>query len=135
MVKIISAILVIGAALVFLNRHNIEDYKQRIIEVINPAVKEKRLLGELEKNLDQFSSILMSSAINPGIDSGKISAIDQQKLSMAVKNAKTALQELQVTNQKNDLVTNLSNLIQKIIPLSSEPSPTWLPPGQECQKP
>jgi len=34
---------------------------------------------------------------------------------------------------QNDLGANLSNFINKFIPLESEPSPTWLPPGQECK--
>src|SRR3989338_11311355 len=103
MVKIISAVLVIGAALVFLNREKIEDYKQLIIEVVNPAAKEKRLLGELEKSIDQLSSILTDSTNSSGVSVEKISALGQQKLNMAIINAKASLQDLKSTNQKMDL--------------------------------
>ncbi|TSC75169.1 MAG: hypothetical protein G01um101444_15 [Parcubacteria group bacterium Gr01-1014_44] len=135
MVKIIGVVLLIGAGLVLLNREKIEDYKQRIIEIINPAVKEKRILGELEKNLDQLGLILTESAVSSNLNSKSLSASDKQKLSTAVSNAQIALQELKSANQKLDLGSNLSNLIQKLIPFSANPSPTWLPPGQACPTP
>lgn len=131
--KIIGAVLLIGSALVFLNRQKIEEYKQKIIEVINPAAKERRLLGELETNLDQLDSSLTNLAV--GGKSLVEAESDQKKLNTAIANARSTLQELKETNKKNDLGASVSSLIQKIIPLSSKPSPTWLPPGQECPRP
>lgn len=129
MIKLIGGVLLIAAALIVFNREKIEDYKQRIIETINPATKEKRLLGELENDLDQLASLLNISSL----DSKKLSSTDREKLNTTIAKTKSALQELKETNRKNDLVSNLSNLIQKIVPFESKPSPTWLPPGQECK--
>src|SRR3989344_4363169 len=123
MIKLIGATLLIAAAVIVFNREKIEDYKQRIIETINPAAKEKRLLGELENELDKFSSLANFETL---------SLTDKQKLKSAVSSAKSTLQELKETNQKTDLGANLSNLIQKVIPFKSEPSPTWLP-AQKCE--
>ncbi len=131
MFKIIGAVLLIGAGLVFFNQDKIEDYKQRIVETINPAAKEKRLLSELETSLGELGSVLEKSSTEPE----KLSASEKQKISTALGKTQTVLQELKETNKKSDLVANLSNLIQKIVPFESEPSPTWLPSGQACPTP
>ena|SRR3989338_9291424 len=122
MAKLVGITILIAAALIVFNRDKIESYKQRVIETINPAAKEKRLLGELGTNLDRFSATL-----------DQLSPSDKQKISIALGSAKSLLQELKETNQKTDLGANLSNLLQKIVPLDLQPSPTWLPPGQECK--
>ena len=124
MIRLIGVTLLIAAALIVFNREKIEDYKQKIIETINPSVRERRLLGELENELQKFDSLANFETL---------SSADKQKLNSAVNSAKSALQELKEANQKTDLGTNLSHLIQKIIPFESKPSPTWLPPGQECK--
>lgn len=122
MAKLIGVTILIAAALIVFNRDKIESYKQRIIEAVNPATKERRLLGELESNLDRFSATL-----------DQLSPSEKQKISTALGSAKSILQELKETNQKTDLAANLSNILQKIVPLDLRPSPTWLPPGQECK--
>ncbi len=122
MAKLIGVTILIAAALIVFNRDKIESYKQRIIEAVNPATKERRLLGELESNLDRFSATL-----------DQLSPSEKQKISTALGSAKSILQELKETNQKTDLAANLSNILQKIVPLDLGPSPTWLPPGQECK--
>lgn len=129
MIRLIGITLLIAAALIVFNREKIESYKQSIIETINPAAKEKRLLGELENNLNQLASLLNVSSV----DSEKLSSTDKEKLNTTIAKTKSSLQELKEANQKTDLVSNLSRLIQKIIPLDPKPSPTWLPPGQECK--
>ncbi len=129
MTKFISVLILIGAALVIFNRQKIEDWKQSVVEMVNPAAKERRLLGELESNLAQ----LRATFNEPAIKSGKIIPSDQQKINSFLGSTKNALQELKETNQKLDLGANLSNLLQKIVPLNSKPSPTWLPPGKSCE--
>ena len=124
MIRLIGVTLLISAALIVFNREKIEDYKQKIIETINPSVRERRLLGELENELQKFDSLANFETL---------SSADKQKLNSSVNSPKSALQELKEANQKTDLGTNLSHLIQKIIPFESKPSPTWLPPGQECK--
>ena len=120
MFKLLGGILLIGASVLIISREKIGDYKQKVIEVINPAAKEKRLLGELETNFDQLGSI---------INSGNLASADKQKLTTAMGNIKSTLVEFKETNQKTDLGANLSNLLQKIVPFDLEPSPTWLPPS------
>ena len=118
MIKLIGGVLLITAALIVFNREKVENYKQRVIEAVNPAAKEERLLSKLENEINNLE---------------KVSVADKQKFSAAIGNAKSTLQELKTANQKMDLGANLSNTLQKISPLTSKPSPTWLPPGQVCK--
>lgn len=114
MAKLIGVTILIAAALIVFNREKIENYKQRVIEAVNPAAAEGRLLDELENEINNLE---------------KLSVADKQKFSTAIGSAKTTLQELKATNQKTDLGANLSNILQKISPFESKPSPTWLPPS------
>jgi len=127
MIRILGITLLVGAALLFINKDKIEDYKQRVIESINPAAKEKRIISELETNLGVLESIL-----NTPIELKEMSANEKQRLNTAIASARTTLQELKENNQKTDLAANLSNLIQKVLPFDIKPSPTWLPSLQEC---
>lgn len=127
MIRILGITLLVGAALLFINKDKIEDYKQRVIESINPAAKEKRIISELETNLGVLESIL-----NTPIALKEMSANEKQRLNTAIASARTTLQELKENNQKTDLAANLSNLIQKVLPFDIKPSPTWLPSLQEC---
>src|SRR3989338_4373119 len=123
MIKILGTVLLVGAALLFLNKEKIEVYKQRIIESVNPSAKEKRVISELESNLDVLANILNKSPA----ELGRMSADEKQTFDTSLANAQATLQELKENNQKTDLVANLSNLIQKVIPFDIKPSPTWLP--------
>src|SRR3989338_6662283 len=127
MIRILGITLLVGAALLFINKDKIEDYKQRVIESINPAAKEKRIISELETNLGGLESIL-----NTPIALKEMSTSEKQRLNTAIASARTTLQELKENNQKTDLAANLSNLIQKVLPFDIKPSPTWLPSLQEC---
>lgn len=114
----------------FFNRQKIENFKQKIIETVNPAVKERRLLGELETELNQLDYFLNNPT---AVNQKSLGGSDEQKTVLAINKARSALAELKETNKKNDLGASVSNLIQKIIPLNVQPSPTWLPSGQECK--
>lgn len=121
MFKIIGVVLLIGGGFIFFNQDKIEEYKQRIVETVNPAAKEERLLSELETSLGELSE--------------KLSVSEKQKVSTVLSKTQSTLQALKEINKKGDLVANLSNLVQKIVPFESEPFPTWLPPGQVCPTP
>lgn len=125
--KISLFIILVLAGLIILNKEKVSDYKKKIIEAVNPAVKEKRLLGELGSSLDQLENLLSGKENLPS--QGEVN----KKAKTALNSFKKTLEELRETNEKTDLGASLSNLIQKFIPLVSEPSPTWLPPGQECK--
>ncbi len=125
MVKIVGIILLIGAVFLFLNRDKIQEFKRNTIETINPAVKEKRLMGEIQNSISQLDTILNDK-------NAKASPEQNKKISTILNSAKQTLSELQQTNQKLDLGANLSNLIQKFIPLEDKPTPTWVPPAKEC---
>ena len=120
------SILVI-AALILINKERVADYKRKIIETVNPAAKERRLITELETSLNQLDSLLSGEPLE------KASKEEIRKTKTAVNSAKKTLEELREASRQNDLGANLSNFINKFIPLESEPSPTWLPPGQECK--
>lgn len=125
MAKILGILLLIGAVTVFINRDKISEFKRNVIETVNPAAKEKRLITDIQNNLQELDSLLNGQSFEPG------SALSK-KVAGLVNETKQTLDELQETNGKLDLGANLSNLLQKIIPLGEAPSPTWLPPGQAC---
>ncbi len=128
--KIIGFTLLVAAVFIILNKDKVEDIKRRVIETINPAVKEKRLIGELGSSLDNLDSLLSGKNSN-----AKSSEENIKRVKSAVSGAKKVLDELQETNRQTDLGANLSNLIQKFLPLELKPSPTWLPPapGSSCK--
>ena len=123
--KIFGVIILVGATLVFINREKISDFKRNVIETVNPAAKEKRLINAIQDNLRELDVLLAGQNFEPGSDLSK-------RVAGVVGATKQNLEELQQTNDKLDLGANLSNLLQKIIPLDESPSPTWMPPGQEC---
>ena len=125
--KLVGFSILILAVLILVNKEKVADYKRKIIETVSPAAKEKRLTIELESSLNELDSLL----------SGKISGQigkegESVKTKASISNAKKVLEELREASRQNDLGANLSNLINKFIPLESKPSPTWFPPT-ECQ--
>lgn len=119
MFRLFGLILLIGAAYFVVQKDKVEEFKQKAIESINPAAKEKRLLGELSGNLSKFDQLIAQK--------------DSSGLASALNQARGILEELKETNEKTDLGANLSNLIQKVVPLPAKPSPTWLPSAKECE--
>ncbi len=126
--KIFGVLFLIGAVLVFINREKISDFKRNVIETVNPAAKEKRFITAIQNNLRELDSLLTGQNFEPGPTLSK-------KIAGVIGETKQNLDELQQTNNKLDLGANLSNLLQKIIPLGEPPSPTWFPPSQACPTP
>lgn len=123
MSRIFIIALLLGATFLWFNREKVSEFKRNTIETINPAAKEKRLLGEMEKNLAQLDALLNEKS---GPEQNK-------KIASILNSAKQTLSELQETNAKLDIGANLSNLLQKVIPLAEKASPTWVPPlTKEC---
>lgn len=108
-----------------LNREKISEFRRNAIETINPAAKEKRLIGEIQNNLGRLNSLLTGQDIKSGSGTAK-------DVASIINRTKQTLFELQQTNEKLDLGANLSHLIQSLIPLAEKPSPTWAPPAKEC---
>jgi len=123
--KITLLAILILAGFAFFNKDKVADYKRKAIETVNPSAKEKRLINELGASLIQLDNLLSDP-------SDQLSQERASKEAKATLNSlKETLNELRNTNEKTDLGANISNLIQKIIPFNSDPSPTWLPPT-EC---
>ncbi len=70
--------------------NQVPSWKQKIIEVINPATKEARLLGELKTNLDDLEN---SSNSSDGSDLGKSGDL--------IAKSKKLVDEIAAVNQKN----------------------------------
>lgn len=119
--RILGVTILVGGIFLMLNREKISEFKRNTIEAINPAVKEKRLIGEIRDNIDRLDAWLASPPSNsfPNIAS-------------VINQTKQTLSELQQTNEKLDLGANLSHLIQKVLPLAEKPAPTWSPPVKGC---
>ena len=91
---IILMVLAVGAYFVI---NQIPSLKERVIEAINPAVKEERLLGELKANLDELGQNLdeaggqkTAADIKSGIKSSK----------NLLENSKDILGEISKINSK-----------------------------------
>ena len=125
MIRFFGVALLIGAGLIFFNRDKVTEFKRNTIETINPAAKEKRLMGEIEANLNKLDTLLADKNASPD---------KLKQIASAISSTKQTLTELQQTNEQLDLGANLSNLIQKIVPLTEKASPTWAPPTKECPK-
>jgi hypothetical protein len=123
MLRILALVVAGGVVFFVFNKDRIQEYKRNAIETINPAVKEKRLIGEIQDNFNRLDSLLSDK--NLKLENwGQVATI--------VNSTQKTLDELKETNAKTDLGANLSNLIQKIVPLQEKPSPTWVPPPKEC---
>lgn len=70
--------------------NQIPSWKQRVIEVINPATKEARLLGELKTNLDELDNLFSSA-----------SGTDPKKKTDLISKSKRLVDEIAASNQKN----------------------------------
>lgn len=89
LLKSAIAVLVVAVAGGFLV-NQIPSWKQRVIEVINPAAKEARLLGELKANLDELENSFNSSGGSSSKESGDL-----------IARSKNLVDEITATNQKN----------------------------------
>ena len=67
MIKFLIFLLIIAAIGGFVI-YQIPSLKERVIEVINPAAKETRLLGELKTNLDEIDKSLEEATEQKGSD-------------------------------------------------------------------
>ncbi|OGN05257.1 MAG: hypothetical protein A2831_02725 [Candidatus Yanofskybacteria bacterium RIFCSPHIGHO2_01_FULL_44_17] len=88
MIKIISSFLLIAVTGGFVI-NQVPSWKQKVVEVVNPASKEARLLGELKANLNELDDALNSS-------DGKSNNSND-----LISKSKNLVDEIATTNQKN----------------------------------
>lgn len=111
---LILIILAVGVCLVI---NQIPSLKERVIEAINPAAGERRLLGELGVNLGEIGKILeeMSKQKNPAKTQEKIQ--DSKSL---LEKSKNLLGEISKINQNTGII---GSQIGKIIDAFSDKTP------------
>lgn len=128
MTRLLGIIILMAGLFFFWNQGSLTLWKQKIIEAVNPALKEKRLIGELENNLGKLQNLFGQNKKLIG------SETEEKEASRLLRQAQEALVELKETNAKLDLGANVSNLIQKLTPFDLAPVPTWVPPTA-CENP
>ena len=96
--------------------NQIPSWKQRVIEVINPAAKEARLLGELKVNLDELGNDLNSSAVSA---SDRERQVNRNK--DLVAKSQNLVNQITSANQKNSGI--IKQGIGKIINAFSDQTP------------
>lgn len=128
MFKFLGFSLAVLAVLVFWQKDRLLDFKQQIIEVINPAVKERRLTEEIGVGLTELESVMADKELS--------TEERNKKIAETINKIQSTVGALQDSNEKLDLGANLSNLIQKFVPLEEKATPTWIPPSPEssCEK-
>lgn len=109
--------LIILATGVYFAVNQIPSLKERVIETINPAAKERRLLGELEVNLGEISKSFeeMSKQKNPAKTQEKI-----QDGTSLLEKSKNLLGEISKINQGTGII---GSQIGKIIDALSDKTP------------
>ena len=110
---IIVAIGVLGSIII----NNIPSFKNKIIETINPRVKENRLIGEIKNNLDELDRTL-AEAVKAGNSAGAKNAIS--KGAELLSSTKSLLNEVRQTNNDTGI---LSSAIGKIVDLFNDKTP------------
>lgn len=78
--------------------NQVPSWKQKVIEIINPAAKEARLLGELTSSLDDLNNLIdgAASSKNPRDLDEKI-----KKSQELLRESKSLVSEISLTNNKN----------------------------------
>jgi len=107
-------ILAIGAYFVI---NQFPSLKERVIEAVNPAAKEGRLLGELKSNLDEIDNSLREASKEDSAD--KI----QEKIKSSVNllgESKNLLGEISKINQDTGII---GSQVGKIINAISDQTP------------
>ena len=132
MLKLTGAILMGVLVLAFLNPKVFQDWKQKTIEFINPAAKEKRLLNTLDSQINEFGLLINDESLS---EKEKI-----KKINSLIENSHGNISEIENLNDKSDLASIASNFFNKILPGDKEklsPQPTWLSPNiteAECKQ-
>jgi DNA repair exonuclease SbcCD ATPase subunit len=111
---IILIMLAVGAYFVV---NQIPSLKERVIEAINPAAKEERLLGELKANLDEVEKSLEETAQQKGSDKIREKISNSKNL---LEKSKNLLGEISKINQDTGII---GSQIGKIIDAFSDQTP------------
>lgn len=125
---IVAGVLVLG----FLNPKTFENWKQKTIEFINPAAKEKKLLNNLNSGINEISLSINDKLLS---ENDKI-----KKINSLIDSSHGTISEIESLNDKSDLISTVSTFLKKILPGDKQkfsPQPTWFPPGfteAECKQ-
>jgi len=86
-------------------------FKDHVISIINPAITERKVIADLQQNLNTLSKTVNEPEFQ------KMSAPEQlSKLNNLIKKTTTLANVAQETATKSDITASISTLIQKIIP-------------------
>jgi hypothetical protein len=116
----------------FVNPEIFQRFKQKSLELFNPAKKEQRLIEDLGGRLDQINNFINSDEFPTLSEEEKIARINS-----LLEESGNTLKLIEESNRKGDIAATGSNILQKILPGSKgkevlSPDPTWLPPGTKC---
>lgn len=109
--------LLIIAVIGYFVINQIPSLKERVIEAINPAAKEARLLGELEVNLDEIDKSLGEATEQKEADKIREKINNSKNL---LKNSKDLLSDISKINGNTGLI---GSQIGKIINAFSDQTP------------
>jgi len=132
MIRLLGLGLLLGAVWLGVSHPQLlglEQFKEKITTIVNPAAKERALLSNLTEELTLLDRMFSHS------DLKNLSSEDQAKIQATLTSAQQAITELQDSSRAKDLVSNLARVVNKVIPGSNQAEPTWLPPGTTCQTP
>jgi len=109
-VKTLFAVLIAAVVGGFAINH-VPALKQKVVEVINPAAKERRLLGELTENLEEISQSF--SALDPTDPDYETKIEDSKNL---LKKSKELLQGISDAKQNTGVVrSQIGKIIDTLI--------------------
>ena len=132
MLKLTGFIITGVLILAFLNPKVFQDWKQKTVEFINPAAKEKRLLNDLDSRISEFGLLINNGALS---EKEKI-----KRINSLIESSHGNISEIENLNDKGDITSTISNFLNKILPENKEKTslePTWIPPNiseAECKQ-
>ena len=123
--KILGSIILILIGIAVFKPSILQNWKNKTLEFINPAFKERRLLGDLDSQIRELGGLIN--------DNGKkLSPDNLKRINSILENSQSTISEVERLNEKGDFSATINNLLQKVLPgndnkLKSEP--TWIPPS------
>jgi len=88
-----------------------QPFKDHVISIINPAITERKVIADLQQNLNTLSKTVNEPEFQ------KMSAPEQlNKLNSLIKKTTTLANVVEETATKKDITASISTLIQKVIP-------------------
>ncbi len=124
----IYIVVLVGAT--WLVVQNVPSLRQWAVEIINPAVREGKVLGILKTNMDDLEGVLNDLSQAKNVQEAKTAA---EKGRAILKDSSTLVQEVSAINGSiSKALGSQLNKVLDVLGINSAPSPTADMPLRSC---